>query len=204
MSLRLLFVLVLIVAGCGSSPEPDATAAPVPPPVAPPPRPLVTADPADAATTRPADAIALDGEGLRFVSATGSTSLLAFGTPAGDAVDAVARLRGEPAERSTNAECPPGPLDAIRWDDGLTLYAREGQFAGWAVRGEPPSRTLATMTGVGIGSARADLEAGHVADARETTLGTEFTAGGLSGLLTGPDADATVTALWAGTSCVFR
>lgn len=37
-----------------------------------------------------------------------------------------------------------------------------------------------------------------------STLGTEFTAGGLAGLLDGTGARARITHLWAGASCAMR
>jgi hypothetical protein len=38
----------------------------------------------------------------------------------------------------------------------------------------------------------------------ESTIGTEFMSGELSGLLESDAPNAKVTALWAGTSCIFR
>lgn len=61
------------------------------------------------------------------------------------------------------------------------------------------------MTGLGVGASRESLENGGLAvDVSESTLGTEFAAGGLYGLLSGDGPDATVTHLWAGTACSFR
>jgi hypothetical protein len=56
------------------------------------------------------------------------------------------------------------------------------------------------MSGVGVGSSRADLEGAHAISVEETTLGTEFTFGGVSGILD----DGRVSSLWAGVSCNFR
>jgi hypothetical protein len=39
---------------------------------------------------------------------------------------------------------------------------------------------------------------------QSTSLGTEFTAGEMSGLLTGDTPEAKITGLWAGTNCAFR
>ena len=84
---------------------------------------------------------------------------------------------------------------------------QDGRFVGWSAspqaadaRGEP----LATMAGVGPGRTRRELESAYAARIEETTLGTEFEAGGLSGVLDGRAPDARIDAMWAGTSCVFR
>src|SRR3546814_13009983 len=63
---------------------------------------------------------------------------------------------------------------------------------------------LGTMAGITRGSTRSDLESAYAAEVGETTLGTEFTAGGLSGLLDGNGPTAYITTLWAGTTCAFR
>src|SRR3546814_16332062 len=63
---------------------------------------------------------------------------------------------------------------------------------------------LGTMAGITRGSTRSDLESAYAAEVGETTLGTEFTAGGLSGLLDGTGPTAYITTLWAGTTCAFR
>ncbi len=57
------------------------------------------------------------------------------------------------------------------------------------------------MAGVGIGSKKADVDGVIDAPVEETSLGREFTSGGLSGLY---DAKDVVTALWAGSTCIAR
>jgi hypothetical protein len=44
----------------------------------------------------------------------------------------------------------------------------------------------------------------YVADIRKTTLGQEFAAGKLFGVLDGSTPSARITALWGGTGCNFR
>ena len=148
----------------------------------------------------PAD-IALDGEGLRFVNAaTGSTRLLPFGAPEGQVLTALEPIRGAPSDRSTNEECGAGPLAFADWGDDFQLVFQEGRFVGWSV--DDPG--LTTMSGVGVGSSRADLDAAYDAEVADSTLGPEFSAGGLGGLLSGRTPDARVTVLWAGAICAFR
>ncbi|WP_420455715.1 hypothetical protein [Rubrivirga sp.] len=190
-------LVLLVLAGCASDPEVVSAPAPdVPAPVSAPP------DTADVPSGEAA--LALDPDGFRVVSASGSTSPLAFGIPFEDAVAALSRLRGEPASRAVSPECGAGPLDTASWDDGLTVYGQDDEFAGWALSGRSGPSTWTTMAGAGIGSTRVDLDSAYDLDVQETTLGTEFSAGGLHGILSGPETDATVTHLWAGVPCTFR
>ena len=148
--------------------------------------------------------IALDPDGLRFVdTATGAARPLPFGTPEADVVRAVAARVGVPGEASRNEECGAGPLAFSTWPDGLRLAFQDGRFAGWFV-GERASPRLTTMGGIGIGTRRADLDAVVVATVAPSTLGVEFAAGGLFGLLSSDRPDGRVTDLWAGVSCAFR
>lgn len=173
------------------------------------PRPVT---PADSAAVEPADtadapALALDAEGLRLVDrATGSTRLLAFGeTDEAALVEVLAPVLGAPRDTGVNEECGAGPMGVIQWDGGLSALTADGRFVGWSVDGRADgARSLATMSGVGPGTTRAEAEQSIVLDVSETTLGPEFSAGGLTGLLSGDGPDAEITTLWAGTSCVFR
>ncbi len=197
-ALRRLAVLtapaLLLACRAEAPPEPSPTAT------------TATATPAPAAPAPPSPAatpgLALEGEGLRlFDPATGSARPLAFGIPWPQALAALA-FRGAP-ETGRNEECEAGPLDYARWPDSLTLYGQDGKFAGWfADRGG--AGTLATASGVGPGTTRQDLEAAYETEVFESTLGTEFAAGELYGLLDSPHLDSPITALWAGTSCNFR
>lgn len=61
---------------------------------------------------------------------------------------------------------------------------------------------LTTMSGVGPGTTRASLDEAYSTKVRQTTLGSEFTAGELAGLLDGPGRKATITNMWAGLTCI--
>ena len=50
----------------------------------------------------------------------------------------------------------------------------------------------------------ADPQAAYTVEVFESSLGTEFAAGDLSGILTADARDATVENLWAGATCIFR
>ncbi len=95
-----------------------------------------------------------------------------------------------------NSECGAGALDYATWSDGLTLWFQTGTFAGWAVNEAGPT----LMSGIGVGSSRADLEGAHVIQVEQSTLGTEFASAGFYGILEA----GRVSNLWAGVSCNFR
>lgn len=201
MRVRSLFLVALVLTGCEADPSPDARPADPAPAVSPAP---VTASPKPAAVD--SVHLALGAEGLRFVDAeTGLTRLLAFGGTRATVVPALARVRGDAYEAAVNTECGAGPLGHVTWGDGLTALFAGDAFVGWSVDGRRAgAERYTTMAGMGTGSTRAEAEAAVTLTAEETTLGTEFSAGGISGLLSGPGADAAVTHLWAGTSCNFR
>ncbi|WP_373489259.1 hypothetical protein [Blastomonas sp.] len=169
--------------------------------------------------------VALDGEGLRlFDPPSGVSRALAFGTSEAQLKSVLEKLKGK-AETGRNEECGVGPLAYLSWPDGLTLYVLDGLFAGWslddrgaalvpakvpakAAKASSPAKLttakLTTATGIGIGSTREALTKAYNAKIEQTTLGTEFNAAGLSGILDGTGPKAKVTNLWSGVNCVFR
>jgi hypothetical protein len=52
--------------------------------------------------------------------------------------------------------------------------------------------------------ARAEVEELYVTTIDDTSLGVEFSAGDLHGILSSRRMDAVVTNLWAGVTCIFR
>jgi hypothetical protein len=188
--------LLLTLAACGqqASDKPAEPAGPV-------------ASEAPPSTPVPAGktALALDPGGIMVVMTdNGSTRLLDFGLPKAQTIEIVTRVAGAPAPEITNAECGAGPMVFVEYPGDLTLLFQDDRFAGWSV-GRDGKGKQSTMNGIGVGSTRSQLVAAFTgATIEETTLGQEFTAGGLSGILSGPGADATVETMWAGTSCVFR
>lgn len=123
--------------------------------------------------------------------------------PAQQAIDALAAVLGEPGERTTNQECGMGPLDFVPFGDELMITIQNDRFLGWTVQ-RTGATTMRTMSNIGLGSTRAELQDVYNADIARTTLGIEFMAGGLQGILASDAPTAPITDLWAGASCVAR
>ncbi|HZV83967.1 MAG TPA: hypothetical protein VFF48_03180 [Brevundimonas sp.] len=149
-------------------------------------------------------ALAVDSEGLRFFSrSTGSATPLAFGLDAAQVLSVLERNRG-PAARGTNESCGAGPVQYANWADGLSLVFQNGRFVGWGLDGRAAG-AVRTANGIGPGSTRAELdEAFGTVTVSQTSLGTEFAAGEIFGVLDGPGPGAKITDMWAGVSCVAR
>ena len=195
-------LLALPVAGCGSGSSPGAAAraeANAASPAA------KSAPGPSADGARPAEGavvVSLDAEGVRLVDPeSGAASLLSFGTARSQTVAALNRAFGaDPVEQTLNEECGAGPIHHVRWENGFIALFQEGGFLGWTVM----ETGLSTADGIGIGSPRTTVESSRVIEVEETSLGTEFSAGGLGGLFQSSEPAAPVSALWAGLTCHFR
>jgi hypothetical protein len=157
---------------------------------------------ANASASQPAAAVAapvvLEGAGLRIPGASQRT--LAFDMPEAATIDALTKAFGRPpTERGANEECGGGGMNFAAWEGQLTAWFLDDRFAGWDAKGG-----LKTLEGVGIGSRRADIATLPGFEVEQSTLGTEFRSGGLSGILASKAPDAKVTHLWGGATCVFR
>ena len=141
------------------------------------------------------EAPVLEGDGLRLGPAR-----LAFGTPRAATVAALTKALGQPpGEQGANEECGGGGLEFATWQGEITTWFEGGRFAGWDSKGK-----LKTAGGIGLGSSRTDLASLPGLEVEESTLGTEFSAGGLGGVLDSKSTAAKVTHLWGGSTCVFR
>jgi hypothetical protein len=155
--------------------------------------------------------VALDGEGLRLVETpSGRTRLLAFGTPARVAQDALTRAWGPAAEPVEVPDCGAEPLTQIAWPNGMSVLLVDSAFAGWSASSrrpgaEPsPDSVVRSMAGLRVGAERAEVERAYTLEVQETTLGTEFEAGGIFGVFEDATPGAEVVALWAGQACIYR
>ena len=207
----MLLVLLLALAGCNPPDADSGRDEREPPAVARPPAAMPAADPpatdqpaAAGDVTAPATAakLALDGEGLRiFIVETGSSRLIPFGIDQAEALGMLEAVQGAPpSDQGENIDC--GATNAI-WADGLTVWFARDKFVGWSVASA--ASPLSTVGGQDVGSSRAEVENGaSVARIAPSSLGEEFTAGGVAGLLDSAGAGARVSNLWAGAACIAR
>lgn len=207
--------LLLFIVSCKpatppeSTPEsttPSSSTLATPPPTTSAPSTAVTpnSNSLDSSTQQNRVGLALSAEGLQLVvKDTGSARLLPFDAERKQVVTAVTNVRGEPIEQGRNSECQ---LEYTSWSDGLTLYSSKDHFVGWNVNSRRPkaAKPYTTMASIGIGSTRAELDGAYSTLVKQTSLGTEFSAGNLYGILEGTGEDAKVTNLWAGRTCIFR
>jgi hypothetical protein len=189
-------LLLLVLAACGPAPSREESAKQEASPGAP----ANASAPAPGAAAAPATApIVLEGAALRIAGASPSRTI-AFEAPEAATIEALtAALGGPPAERGENEECGEGAMQFAAWRDRLTVWFQEGRFVGWDAGGD-----LRTAGGVGVGSSRAEAAALPGFEVEQSSLGVEFRADGLSGILASNAPDARVTDLWAGSTCVFR
>lgn len=157
--------------------------------------------------------VALDGEGLRWVELpSGRTRLLAFGAPAGAVEAALVDVWGPWRERMPIPDCGAEPPTQLTWANGIAVLMVDSVFAGWSASQPRPAvakpgaagSEVQTMAGLRVGATRTEVEDAYSLAVRETTLGTEFEAGGIFGVFDDAAPDASVTSLWAGRACIYR
>lgn len=204
MHLRHLLLATILLAACGSEPSQDAAAAASPDslPEAPAAAVRDTADTVSSGPERGAASIVLAPDGLTIGGGAGAPKRLAFGgAQAGVLADVTAAL-GAPKEQGNQEECPAGPLYQASYTSGLQVVFQDGEFVGWFAR---EGSRFRTAQGIGPGSTLGELKKAYPATTvEETSLGHEFAAGELYGVVTGPSDTATVQVMFAGTNCIFR
>jgi hypothetical protein len=204
-----LLMAVLLLAACGSEPSDDAVRAPVPdsaaaaPSAAVPPAAGGAGDSTAAAPAAP-PSVVLAPDGVEITNGAGAPARLAFGAARDPVLAQVGAVMNGPGEQAEQEECPAGPLTTTQYPSGLQLVFQDGNFVGWAAQPRPGS-TLRTAPGIGIGSTVGQLRAAYpVATVGETSLGIEFTAGDLYGIVSDSTAAGQVEIMFAGINCIFR
>lgn len=142
---------------------------------------------------------------LATASGSAPARRIDFGAPRAQAVAAVAAVLGPATGEGANEECGAGQMEFTNFGT-LALNFQNDAFVGWSLSGPPRTPPLRSATGVGIGTPRDQVmgEGQGPLEVSETSLGTQFDAAGIFGLLSGPEPDASVTELWAGTNCIFH
>lgn len=199
---RCLLLAVVLLAACGSEggaaarSSADSAAAPATTPVP-------GADSAAAPTAQPARrTIVLAPEGLELAGGAGGAERLAFGDPQARVLAAVGAVLEAPREQGVQEECPAGPLYHALYAAELQVVFQDSAFVGWASRQGSAFRTAA---GIGPGSTVGQLKAAYpAATVGETSLGMEFAADPLYGIVSDSTASGRVEMMFAGTNCIFR
>jgi hypothetical protein len=166
------------------------------------PQPRAPENAADNAADASRSAANLAPDGLSLVLDSGARRV-PFGLGRAETVRIASAALGSPVEQGDNEECGAGPLGFASFPGGLGLYFQGGKFAGWDLDGRDGGR-FTTAAGIGIGSTRKQLEAAGPVTVADSSLGIEFRAGALSGLLSARDPGGEVTNLWAGATCLAR
>ncbi|HEX6038137.1 hypothetical protein [Longimicrobium sp.] len=198
-------IAVLLLAACGSEPSADA-ARPVDAKTADSAAaPAVAVTPADSTAAAPvasAPAVVLARDGIELASGAGAPARLAFGAPREQVLARVGAVLGQPTRQGTMEECPSGPLFQATYAAGLQLSFQDSAFVGWFA---DEGSALRTAAGIGSGSSLAQLRAAYpTTKVEETSLGQEFDAGELYGIVTDTTAAGYVQVIFAGTNCIFR
>ena len=203
---RVAISALLTLAACGAPDQPANQGVPeakpaeamVPAVPSPTPSAAPTAEPESEARVK------LAPDELTVVLKSGAARHVTFGTSQDSTLQILGAALGNPMEQARNDECGAGPLDYAAFRGGLSLYFREGKFAGWDLDGREKGGVFTVANGLGIGATRRQLEAAGDVTVRESTIGHEFALGDLSGLIDSAAATGKVTNLWAGTTCVSR
>lgn len=202
----MLTVAVCGLAACQADTSANATANIANAPVNTPESPAITTNVTETnantteTTAKPALNLAPDGVSLVDVR-TGAARTVTFETSRALTLAALEPVLGKPLTGKENVECPVGPLFSASFANGLEVYFQDNNFVGWDV--DPAKPGLATASGIAVGSTRTALESAYAIEVDpETSLGIQFMAGQLMGILTSTKPDGKIEALWAGATCI--
>jgi hypothetical protein len=141
-------------------------------------------------------------DGLTFVIGA-STRNLNFGSDKAAVMTALQSAEGAPRSVDTGSRCEDGSgrvFDTVLYD-GLSVYFLNSTLSGWRVS----KVQFTTLDGVGPGSTLTQLRAafGEV-KVTDSSLGVEWSAGALGGVLSGKSDDSIVGEMFAGDLCIIR
>ncbi|MGB4398986.1 MAG: hypothetical protein WBJ10_06420, partial [Daejeonella sp.] len=145
---------------------------------------------------------------------SGSTTELPVGMEMDQVLDVVSKVFATKIpEPQLNSECGAGPMKMTIFENGLVLMFQKGkrnparmEFVGWSLNESRNGGKLTTMSNIGIGSTRSELESAYNVEIKKTSLGMEFSTvpGGLYGIINGPSETSKISFMWSGLSCNFR
>ena len=184
---------VLALSACDRTPATPATDTATPAAAEPPAQPQPQAQ----AQNR----LVVAGEGLKILDATGAERVLPYETPKATVIAAVTAALGVPPVESTNEECGAGPTQFAQYPNGLQLLFQADTFQGWTL--DKPGLATENLVGVGVGRAALSSTSDFAMEP-DSTLGAEFTLGGIGGFFASDAPDAPVESLYAGLTCFFR
>jgi hypothetical protein len=144
--------------------------------------------------------VALHPDGLLLLGPP-QEALLPFGATFATTVATLTERLGQPQVAGRAYDCGAEYMD---WESGLVTYFDSAGFAGWSLRASNSPVRVSTQLGISTGTPRSLMEQAYLVVIEPSTLGTEFIADGISGLLDAAGPDAKVTDLWAGNACIYR
>jgi len=168
--------------------------------------------PAELKSNEPIAFLAITSHALQVIDATtGSTTELTIGMEMEKLTEILKRvLPFELPKPQVNSECGAGPMTILTLENGLIIMSQSSgkdpgkmDFVGWSLsQSDQPSRKITTLSGIGIGSTREELENVYMVEINNTSLGNEFSIGNtMFGILNSRDQ---IEFLWSGLSCNFR
>jgi hypothetical protein len=148
--------------------------------------------------------VLLTGEGLETDGS--APAKLGFGATRAAALAMVSPIWGQPASTQNVEDCGGSGQATAASFGAVMLYFQNDKLVGWEQREASQTPWVGTPGGASVGMRRPQLSdaLGGAPKVEKTSLGTEFSRGGVSGLLASDNEDAQVDRLWAGNACAMR
>ncbi len=146
------------------------------------------------------DQVTPSATGISLLAYDGSAGIdLPFGAPFHQVMYTLYTAIPAQPEIWLQSECPLGPVITAEVGNDLSLVFQDDRLIGWSFL---PGTELTTPEGLALGLARGALETMPGVAFFDSTLGVEFEAGGVFGLLS--EDGQSVGYLWGGGVCIFR